>query len=87
VRGFIGGNNNQFKIGAIAMIEGRSKFTPPQLAALWGVGSGKILGFIKSGELTAVDFAPRGSKRPRYLIDREAIIAFEASRAVKPTGD
>ncbi len=63
----------------------RSKLTPPQLAKLWGVSADKIVSFIKSGELRAIDVSSnRGSVRPRYLIDRRDIEAFEASRAVVP---
>ena len=61
----------------------QSKLTPPQLAKRWGVSADKIVGFIKSGELRAIDVSSnRGSVRPRYLIDQRDIEAFEASRAV-----
>ncbi len=63
----------------------RSKLTPPQLAKQWGVSADKITGFVKSGELKAIDVSTnRESVRPRYLIDRADIEAFEASRAVVP---
>ena len=46
----------------------------------------KIAEFIKSGELRAMDVSTRQEKRPRYLIDRTDIAAFEAARAVVPDG-
>lgn len=63
----------------------RSKLTPPQLAKQWGISPDKILAFIRSGELSAIDISSRrGSPRPRYLIDRRDIEAFELARAVIP---
>ena len=63
----------------------RQKLTPPQLAKEWGVSPDKIVGFIRRGELRAIDVSTnRGSARPRYLIDRRDIEAFENARAVVP---
>ena len=63
----------------------RSKLTPPQLGKMWGVSPDKILAFIRSGELRAIDVSSnRGSPRPRYLIDRADIEAFETARTVVP---
>ena len=61
-----------------------TKITPPKLAKMWGVGVGKVLSWVKTGELAAIDVATRRGSRPRYLISWEAIAAFEASRAVSP---
>lgn len=60
----------------------RKKLTPPQLAAEWGLAPEKILAWIHSGELRAVNVATslRGAK-PRWLIDRADIEAFERARA------
>ncbi len=61
----------------------RQKISPPTLAKMWGVSADKIVGFIRSGELKAIDVSSdRESVRPRYLIDRADIEAFELSRAV-----
>lgn len=61
------------------------KLTPPQLAEQWGVSPDKIIGWIRSGELRAIDISTkRGSPRPRYLVDRRDIEAFELARAVIP---
>jgi len=64
----------------------KSKVTPPELAARWGVAPEKIVFFIRSGELRAIDASRiRGrGHRPRYLIDEADIEAFEAARQVTP---
>jgi len=59
----------------------RSKLTPPELAALWGIAADKILGWIRAGELRAVNAATSGGGRPRWLIDIADIKAFEANRS------
>jgi excisionase family DNA binding protein len=55
--------------------------TPPELAARWGISPDKILAWIKSGELRAIDASTRRGGRPRYLIDQADVAAFEAARA------
>jgi hypothetical protein len=60
------------------------KMTPPKLAKLWGVSPDKILTWIRSGELRAVNVATDSNSRPRYLIDQRAIEQFEATRLVEP---
>ena len=57
------------------------KLTPPLLAKRWGVSAEKVLTFIHSGELRAVDVAAKGSSRPRYVIDEKDVATFEARRA------
>ena len=64
--------------------EKKCKLTPPGLAAQWGVSNDKILAWIKSGELRAIDASTRRGGRPRYLIDVADIAQFEVNRAVKP---
>jgi hypothetical protein len=61
----------------------RTKFTPPELAAMWGKKPETIIALIRSGDLRAIDAALPG-KRHRYLIDAADIAAFEARRAVVP---
>jgi len=58
--------------------------TPPKYAEVLGVGEEKILGLIRTGELTAIDVAKADSQRPRYRISPEARAAFERSRRVAP---
>lgn len=65
-----------------AEVRQRQKLTPPQLAKQWGVSTGKVLHWITSGELRAINAAtnPTGD-RPRYLIDVTDVESFERSRA------
>jgi hypothetical protein len=63
----------------------KRKLTPPEVAALWGVTPDKIVGFIRSGELKAINGAAAGRyRRPRYLIDVEDLANFEQRREVQP---
>ena len=64
--------------------ERRSKVTPPQLARRWGVSRDKVLAWIRSGELRAINVANGAADRPRYLIDAKDVALFEARRAEKP---
>jgi hypothetical protein len=50
------------------------------LAKLWGIDAAKVLGWIASGQLNAINISA-GTERPRYLIDRADIQAFEQARA------
>ena len=61
----------------------RTKTTPPKLAARYGVSEDKVLYWIHSGELAAIDAATRRGGRPRYLIDEADVRDFEARRAVQ----
>jgi hypothetical protein len=63
----------------------KTKYTPSQLAAMWGVGKTKILALIRSGELRAINLATKRSGRPRYAIDLADIEAFERARQVVPS--
>jgi hypothetical protein len=63
----------------------RRKHTVPQLARIWGVSTNKVLEFVRSGELRAVNLASQRSTRPRYAIDIADIEAFEKSRQVVPS--
>lgn len=68
----------------MAYIVERTKITVPHLAKAWGISTAKILAFIKSGELRAINAATTAERRPRYLIDLEDIKRFEARRVVVP---
>ena len=69
---------------SLAIPANRRKFTPPQLAKLWGVTPEKIILWVRRGELRAIDACSRRGIRPRFLIDVDAIADFERSRAVGP---
>ncbi|MFZ1934333.1 MAG: DNA-binding protein [Thermoguttaceae bacterium] len=62
----------------------KTKLTPPELARQWGIDVAKVLTWIRSGELRAVNLATRRDSRPRYAIDVADIALFEAARAVQP---
>jgi excisionase family DNA binding protein len=58
--------------------------TPPEIARSRGVSDEKVLRWITSGELKAVNLADHGSRRPRYRISPEALEAFDRGRQVIP---
>jgi hypothetical protein len=64
----------------------KRKLTAPQLAKLWGVSTHKVIHFIRTGELRAVNLASSVSNRPRYAIDVDDVRRFEAARQVVPDG-
>jgi len=64
--------------------ERREKLTPPKLAESWGISPDKVLSWIRSGELRAVNVATDRRSRPRYLIDAQAIEEFELARSIEP---
>jgi excisionase family DNA binding protein len=62
-----------------------TRLTPPQLARQLGVSPDKIVGWIRSGELRAVNIAANPKGRPRYIIDPKDVEAFEARRSIHKT--
>jgi hypothetical protein len=64
------------------MIATRQKITPPELARRWGIDWHKVVAWIRSGELRAIDASTRLGGRPSFLIDERDIEAFELRRAV-----
>ena len=57
--------------------------TPPEVACVYGVKPATVIGWIRAGELRAIDIARRGAKRPRYRIDPADLAVFENGRAVE----
>jgi hypothetical protein len=55
--------------------------TPPQVARERGIKPAKVLAFIASGELEAVNHATSRIGRSRWLISRAALEAFDRSRS------
>jgi excisionase family DNA binding protein len=51
-----------------------------ELARLLRVSRGRILAWIRTGELPALDVSPRGSARPRYIVTPHALAEWERSR-------
>ena len=58
--------------------------TPPEIASRYRVNADKVLSWIRSGELAAIDVSTRPGGRPRWRITSEAIEDFERRRAAKP---
>jgi excisionase family DNA binding protein len=55
------------------------------LCVRYGVGAHTVLGWIRSGELRAVNVARRlGGKKPRWRISQEALETFEQLRTPTP---
>lgn len=64
----------------------RRVITPPQLACQYGVSREKIIAWIESGELRAINLSTRPSDQPRWAIDLDDLAEFERRRqAVPPT--
>ena len=58
--------------------------SPPQVAKRFSVDAHKVLAWIRSGQLRAIDVATSTGGRPRYRIAPADLAQFEASRAVQP---
>lgn len=58
--------------------------TARQYAQRLGIDVGKVLAWIHSGELRAVDVSQYRSGRPRWRIPVDAIAAFEQARSTRP---
>jgi len=65
--------------------ENQHVFTPPEVARRLRVKADKIIRWIRSGELRAIDVSTHaGIGRPRFRIELADLLAFEAKREVKP---
>lgn len=61
-----------------------SYLTPPVVAERYGVDVKKIVGWIRRGELRAVNVATCTGGRPRYRISPADLAAFEVARSAGP---
>ena len=61
----------------------KRKLTPPEVAKIYRVNPDKVISWIRSGELRAINTS-NGSIRPRYLIDSADLEAFEQAREFIP---
>jgi excisionase family DNA binding protein len=57
--------------------------TPPQAATILGVNPEKILTWIRSGELRAVNIVKKQGGRPKYRITKDEIKSFLNRRTVQ----
>jgi hypothetical protein len=60
-------------------------YKPRDLCRRWRVGLEKVMGWIRRGELRALDLSSSRSGRPRFVVTPEALAEFEARRATTPT--
>lgn len=58
--------------------------SPRQLARQLGVGPAKIIGWIRRGELRAINVATRLVGKPRYRISPAAVAQWEQGRSATP---
>ena len=56
--------------------------TPPEVARRWRIRHDKVLTWIRSGELRAINVATKPDGRPSYRIDPDDLRAFANRRAV-----
>jgi excisionase family DNA binding protein len=61
----------------------RRWFTPPQVAEQLAVDSAKVIAWIRSGALAAVNVG-NGATRPRYRVAPEAFEEFLRRRSTQP---
>src|SRR5690242_15943156 len=59
-------------------------FSVADLCRRWKAGAEKIHGFIRRGELIAINIATNFSSRPQWRITRESVEAFERRRSSAP---
>lgn len=62
----------------------RTYSTPPEVAKRYSVKPQKVLAWIRSGELVAVNVAERANGRPRWRVSEEALETFERRRSSRP---
>lgn len=66
-----------------AQVAARQWLTPPEVARERGIKASKVLMWIASGELVAVNHAGQRNGRPRWRISPEALNAFDAARSCR----
>lgn len=65
--------------------EDTKTMTPRELAVRWGVKVDIVLGFIREGELIAINLATEPNRtRPRWKIPLTEVTRFEVARSSKP---
>jgi hypothetical protein len=59
-------------------------YKPRDLCRRWRVGLDRIMGWIRRGELRALDMSSSRSGRPRFVVTPESLAEFEARRTTTP---
>ena len=62
----------------------REFLTPPEIRRKLRIRQSKVLGWIKNGDLPAIDVSEGRGRRPRYRVRKSDLDAFLAARAVVP---
>ena len=58
--------------------------SPPEVAERYHVDVHKIIGWIRTGQLAAINVGTTTGKRPRYRISPSDLAAFEQRRSAGP---
>jgi hypothetical protein len=66
------------------LIDTDGGLTVRDIARRYRVGPDKVRGWIRRGELLAVNTAPNNLARPRWVVTPEALKQFEAGRQTTP---
>ena len=61
----------------------KAAYTPPDIANMFGLSHVKILDFIRTGELKAIDLSSKCGSRPRWYIREEDLESFLQCRTAK----
>lgn len=59
-------------------------FTPPQLAARWKCKPETVRTLIETGVLRGFSLSPPGTRRPRWRIGLDVVIAYESGERQRP---
>jgi hypothetical protein len=62
----------------------QESFSVADLCRRYKVGADKIYGFIRRGELIAINLAANLSSRPHWRVTHESVEAFESRRSSAP---
>ncbi len=58
--------------------------TPPAIGRRYGISPDKVVGWIRSGELRAVNVATTSTGRPRWRVSEADLADFETRRSAQP---
>lgn len=73
-------NNYEFAMDATSV-----RMTPSEIARMLRVAPEKVVGWIRAGELRAVNIATRPTGRPRWVVSQDDLAAFERRRQTVAT--
>ncbi|MHB8899148.1 MAG: hypothetical protein ACYC6Y_10420 [Thermoguttaceae bacterium] len=65
----------------------RIKWGIEELAARWGIPESRVLHWILTGQLRAVDASDRPGGTPDYRVDIVDLVLFEKEREIRPCDD